>query len=167
MAELTWMDVRAARQDIDSLIYDYGEAADHVVLRKWEMDHPGTEDSGDYAPPNRWELQAEAYRQLLSAIREAMSKHSPEIYGALVEAEAEEAEQRAEYAAQNLAKAKAKGFETYEAMQEATLKIRRSASAKKAAATRKERAEVINYNLAARRRQVVVDSLLSGSTTVH
>ena len=170
MSELTWEDVRAARHDIESLIYTYGEAAEYLAVKKWEDDHPtNTED--DYIPcEGRDEKTVEALRQLLLVIREAMSKHSPEIWAGVLQIEAEEAEAKAKQDAKNLAKAKAEGFDSYEAMQEAETKDRRSASAKKAAATRKERAEMMaNFKRrsdpAFLRRQAVIDGLTS--ETIH
>jgi hypothetical protein len=132
MSELTYEDVIAARHDIERVIYDYGEAAEYLADKKWEADHGGPEKDTDYSSFNRYAAAAEALRQLLPAIRKAMSKLSPEIWAAFLEGEAELAEHKAELAAANLAKAKAKGFETYEAMQDATLKARRSASANSA-----------------------------------
>jgi electron transfer flavoprotein alpha subunit len=165
--KFSYDDVLAARQDINQLIYSYGEAAEYAAEKKWEADQHSDDDS--FYRSDRYTAPVEALRQLLPAIREAMSKHSPEIWAHVLTGEAEEAAEIAERDAHRLAKAQAKGFDSWDAMQEAELKARRSASAKKAAETRKHYAELGFYKTPKQkaeaaehaRRQAIIDGLVA------
>ncbi|MGD0075346.1 MAG: hypothetical protein ABSD31_13555 [Candidatus Binataceae bacterium] len=144
-------DVLDAQGDLHRLIDGFGEAAESIATAEAEAAHPEDEideTTGEFAG-NFWsqdreagtKAQVEILRQLFPILRDMLSKFSPEIWAEFLAVKAQVAANDAEYEAKLLAMAKAKGFDSYEALRKAERHARRSEAAKKAAVTRKENAE--------------------------
>jgi hypothetical protein len=161
-------EVLDAQRELNRLLGDFGEAAESIAIAKAEAEDPEN-DTGEFwgvVHAAGYAAELETFQRLLPALRDMLSKFSPETWAEFLEDEAHDAANEAKREAELLKHAKAEGFDSYEAMRKAERHARRSAAAKKAAATRKQTAEwnakVARANARAAQVQALADS--SGAT---